>query len=176
MDMKVNQELVKQLRIEKSWSQEKLAEEAGLSLRTIQRMELDGSASLKSRLAVANALDIAPSALDPQIAEKAHELETEEDQQSKLQRENAWPEWLRYPGPSSISRKIRTPLLIALWLGMMTTGALILVMTITLTVLGITNQDIPLIQLFMAQVPIFVIFVICVGLYRFFHRFKESSS
>ena len=49
MELKVNQKKIKELRLKKSWSQEELAEKAAISLRTVQRMELDGSASLKSR-------------------------------------------------------------------------------------------------------------------------------
>lgn len=64
MDMNINSGLLKKLRISKSWSQEQLAEEAGLSLRTVQRIESEGIASLQSRKAIAKALEIAPSTLD----------------------------------------------------------------------------------------------------------------
>lgn len=56
--MKVNSGLVKKLRSEKSWSQEQLAEACGLSLRTIQRLESTGNASIESVHAVAKALGI----------------------------------------------------------------------------------------------------------------------
>ncbi|MCZ6759356.1 MAG: helix-turn-helix domain-containing protein, partial [Gemmatimonadetes bacterium] len=36
MDNNVDGELIRELRLEKSWSQEDLAERAGLSLRTVQ--------------------------------------------------------------------------------------------------------------------------------------------
>ncbi len=65
--MNVNRELIKELRIRKSWSQEKLAEKAGVSLRTIQRIETDGVASLQSRISIAKALDVAPAELDTEI-------------------------------------------------------------------------------------------------------------
>ncbi len=64
MEMNVNRELIKKLRIQKSWSQEKLAENAGVSLRTVQRVETDGVASLQSRAAIAQALEVEPAALD----------------------------------------------------------------------------------------------------------------
>ena len=64
MDMNINTALLKKLRIDKSWSQEQLAEEARLSLRTVQRIESEGVASLQSRKAIAIALDIDPSTLD----------------------------------------------------------------------------------------------------------------
>lgn len=64
MDMNINSELLKKLRISKSWSQEELAEQAGLSLRTVQRIESEGIASLQSRKAIATALEVDPSALN----------------------------------------------------------------------------------------------------------------
>ena len=57
MDMQVNFELVKELRLERGWSQEQLAEIAGVSLRTIQRVEADGNCSLETRNALAAAFD-----------------------------------------------------------------------------------------------------------------------
>jgi transcriptional regulator with XRE-family HTH domain len=56
--MKINAELVIKLRKERSWSQDELAVAAGLNLRTIQRIESDGLASLQSKKALAAALDI----------------------------------------------------------------------------------------------------------------------
>lgn len=67
MEMNVNYQLIKELRLKKSWSQEKLAEKAGLSLRTIQRIETDGVASLHSRAAVSAALEIEPAMLDVEL-------------------------------------------------------------------------------------------------------------
>jgi transcriptional regulator with XRE-family HTH domain len=64
MEMKIDRALVKQLRLEKSWSQELLADESGLNLRTIQRIESRGVASLQTRRAVARALGIEPAALE----------------------------------------------------------------------------------------------------------------
>jgi transcriptional regulator with XRE-family HTH domain len=63
MDMSVDREEVRRLRLDKSWSQEKLAEEAGLSLRTVQRIEADGVASLQSCRAIARALGVQPADL-----------------------------------------------------------------------------------------------------------------
>lgn len=56
--MKINAELITRLRNEKSWSQEELAIGAGLNLRTIQRIEKEASASLRSKKALASALEI----------------------------------------------------------------------------------------------------------------------
>ena len=60
MDMSVDRELVRRLRLSKSWSQEKLADEAGVSLRTVQRIEADGVAAHRSCRAIAKALGIQP--------------------------------------------------------------------------------------------------------------------
>lgn len=62
--MKINSELVQTLRRKRSWSQEELAIATGLNLRTIQRIEKEGSASLQSRKAIASALDLSIEELD----------------------------------------------------------------------------------------------------------------
>ena len=62
--MKVNGELIIKLRKAKSWSQETLASESGLNLRTIQRIESQSSASLQSKQAVALALGVEVHELD----------------------------------------------------------------------------------------------------------------
>src|SRR5690606_9521263 len=64
--MKVDRKLVRTLRLEKSWSQELLAEKAGLNLRTIQRIESNGAASLRARRLIAAALGVDATALDAQ--------------------------------------------------------------------------------------------------------------
>lgn len=56
--MKINSNLVLELRTAQSWSQEELALAAGLNLRTVQRIESDGTASLQSKKALASALEI----------------------------------------------------------------------------------------------------------------------
>jgi DNA-binding XRE family transcriptional regulator len=66
LQMKLDKVSLRQLRDAKCWSQEHLASAAGLSLRTIQRMETDGSASAESKLAVAAALQVPVSALSSQ--------------------------------------------------------------------------------------------------------------
>ncbi len=55
MEMKVNSERVKTLRLAKGWSQEQLAEVSGLGVRTIQRV---GACSLESRNSLASAFAI----------------------------------------------------------------------------------------------------------------------
>jgi len=58
MDMKIDAQRVKKLREDRSWSQEHLASVAGLSLRTVQRIETEGKASPESKMAIASALDV----------------------------------------------------------------------------------------------------------------------
>ena len=62
--MNVNAELIVKLRKERSWSQDELAIAAGLNLRTIQRVEKCGSASLQSKKALAAALGISTQDLN----------------------------------------------------------------------------------------------------------------
>jgi transcriptional regulator with XRE-family HTH domain len=56
--MRVNAELVAELRKKLAWSQDELATAAGLNLRTVQRIENVGTASLESAKALASALEI----------------------------------------------------------------------------------------------------------------------
>lgn len=61
--MKISPNKIKQLRLEHGWSQEQLSEIAGISYRTIQRIERDGSCSLESKMALASAFAMAPQEL-----------------------------------------------------------------------------------------------------------------
>ena len=63
MDIQINKELVKERRLENIWTQQQLADEAGISLRTIQRIENTGSGSLDSVKALATSLGIESSSL-----------------------------------------------------------------------------------------------------------------
>jgi transcriptional regulator with XRE-family HTH domain len=56
--MKIDSTLVKKLRTAENWSQEQLSEACGLSLRTIQRLENGGNASIESVRALAAAFGI----------------------------------------------------------------------------------------------------------------------
>lgn len=56
--MKVNVDLVLQLRKARAWSQDELATASGLNLRTIQRIEKEATASLQSVKALASAFAI----------------------------------------------------------------------------------------------------------------------
>ncbi len=63
--MNINGDMVRALREEKSWSQEHLADAAGLSARTVQRVESEAVASAETRLALAAALGVPVSSLMP---------------------------------------------------------------------------------------------------------------
>lgn len=67
MEMKINSEIVKDLRNQKSWSQEHLASVSGLSLRTIQRIENSGACSLESKKALASVFNIESTTLEVQV-------------------------------------------------------------------------------------------------------------
>lgn len=56
--MKINADKVRQLRKEKLWSQEQLSEACNISLRTIQRLESSGNASIASVNALASVFEI----------------------------------------------------------------------------------------------------------------------
>ena len=63
--MKIDASALRSLREKKSWSQEHLATAAGLSTRTVQRVEAEGAGSAETRLALAGALDVPVSELAP---------------------------------------------------------------------------------------------------------------
>ncbi len=71
MDMKLNAALIRQNREQRAWSQEHLAEAAGLALRTIQRIESSGSASYESANAIAAVLGLPLSTLRSEPAARA---------------------------------------------------------------------------------------------------------
>lgn len=59
----IDPQTVRRLRTERAWSQERLAEAAGLTPRTIQRLERGGKASPETRLALASAFAVDVSVL-----------------------------------------------------------------------------------------------------------------
>lgn len=77
--MSVSSDVIRELRRERGWSQEQLAAVSGLSERTIQRIETDGTCSLDSKMALASAFELPPSALSPKETrpEEASELQTD---------------------------------------------------------------------------------------------------
>jgi len=63
LKIRVCQETIKQLRLDKGWSQEKLAEKTGVHSRTIQRIENQGVASMQTLASLASALAVQASVL-----------------------------------------------------------------------------------------------------------------
>lgn len=63
MEVKIDHELLRHKREGRAWTQTQLAEVAGLSMRTVQRIERNGVASKESAMALAGALDVALSDL-----------------------------------------------------------------------------------------------------------------
>ena len=62
-DVKLNKDKIRKLRNIKCWSQDELATASGLSVRTIQRVEKNGSASIETTKALAAVFDITPHEL-----------------------------------------------------------------------------------------------------------------
>lgn len=62
--MIIDKELVKTLRNKQAWSQEELAVASGLNLRTVQRIEKEGSISLQSKKALASVFGLEIENLD----------------------------------------------------------------------------------------------------------------
>ena len=55
--MILNTSLIKETRISKGWTQAQLAELCAVNVRTIQRVERDGTASLETTMALASAFE-----------------------------------------------------------------------------------------------------------------------
>ena len=174
MDMKVDPTKIKALRLEKSWSQEKLAEEACVGLRTIQRMEIDGTASLKSRLAVAEALHVQPAELDPENTRTEANLPEENTSIASSSSPRNRRGFFSYPGPTSFGHRIRTPLLVVLWVLTVVTGGALTVATAAASIAAIFDPDVAISQVIFASIPILVIFLVCLGLYSFFRRLTSE--
>lgn len=64
MDMLIDGELIRKLRTGRGWTQDELADIAGVSERTIQRVETSDSCSLETKRALAAAFELTLSDLD----------------------------------------------------------------------------------------------------------------
>lgn len=62
-EVKISKEKVQKLRMIKCWSQDELAAASGLSVRTIQRVEKSGTASLETIKALASVFSLSPDKL-----------------------------------------------------------------------------------------------------------------
>ena len=72
--MKVDVDLILGIRRGKAWSQDELAAASGLHLRTIQRIEKEGTASLRSVKALASAFSVDIRDLEYEESEMINEL------------------------------------------------------------------------------------------------------
>ena len=59
-DVQLNNSKIQRLRIQRCWSQEELASASNLSVRTIQRVEKKGNASLETIKALASVFEVTP--------------------------------------------------------------------------------------------------------------------
>jgi transcriptional regulator with XRE-family HTH domain len=75
MYMQINNKILIDLRKKRAWSQSELAEVTGVSLRTVQRIEKSGTASLESVKAFAAVFELAPESL--QLTEATDEEVTD---------------------------------------------------------------------------------------------------
>ncbi|MCG8416168.1 MAG: helix-turn-helix domain-containing protein [Pseudomonadales bacterium] len=176
MEVRVDQEKIRELRLRKSWSQEKLADEASVGLRTVQRMELDGTASLKSRLAVANALGVEPVELDldeHSVVSEQTETDTKPGTGTFLQKLKSA---FAYPGPKSVPSKVRTPILVGLWLCMVTIGALMVFISVPLVYAIATQPDAGYETFFIAQIPLLVVFAIVCSVYFLLKKLMPTAN
>jgi transcriptional regulator with XRE-family HTH domain len=62
-EMKIDARMIRSLRALRGWSQEQLAEAAGLGVRTVQRLESEGRASAETRTCLAAAFNVPQSVL-----------------------------------------------------------------------------------------------------------------
>ncbi len=69
MDMKINSNLIIQLRKQRAWSQQHLSDICGLSLRTIQRVENNGTGSFETLKSLAATFEMSENSLV--VAEKS---------------------------------------------------------------------------------------------------------
>lgn len=76
---------IRPLRLEKGWSQEQLATIAGLSTRTVQRIENGEQASLETLTAIAAALGVQVSDLNAQSQQTTMGEETPDEQRLRRQ-------------------------------------------------------------------------------------------
>lgn len=67
MDMQLDSRKIRNERERRAWSQEHLAEASGLSLRTVQRIEVGGNASYETARALAAVFALDVAALQPEV-------------------------------------------------------------------------------------------------------------
>ncbi|MBY0420364.1 MAG: helix-turn-helix domain-containing protein [Pararheinheimera sp.] len=83
--MQINNKILIDLRKKRAWSQSELAEVTGLSLRTVQRIEKSGTASLESVKAFAAVFELAPESLQLTAATDKEVTDLSESSNSVIQ-------------------------------------------------------------------------------------------
>ena len=76
-EMKIDRNTVHRLRTDRGWSQEHLASVAGISLRTVQRVESEGSASGETKMSLAAAFGTSVADLAPSPSQTAESRPTQ---------------------------------------------------------------------------------------------------
>lgn len=76
--------IVRKLRLKRGWSQSQLAEMAGVTTRTIQRIEQGHRASMETCKALASVFEVDLSLLQPEDKTMQHETELKADEQEAL--------------------------------------------------------------------------------------------
>jgi XRE family transcriptional regulator, regulator of sulfur utilization len=75
--------IVRKLRLQRGWSQEQLAELAGVNVRTIQRIERGTKMSLETRSALASVFEVDVSTLEPGATQMTENVQvTSEERQA----------------------------------------------------------------------------------------------
>ena len=85
MQVKVNAEKIRKWRDERCWSQEHLADTAGISLRTVQRIENGETASRETVMALAAAFNVDVSALTLDVSREVEKAVSKETAKKNLQ-------------------------------------------------------------------------------------------
>ena len=85
MQMKLDAAKIKRWREDRCWSQEHLAETAGVSLRTIQRLERGESVSRDTVMALAASFDVDAGALTVDVAEEAAKAAIAREKEKNMQ-------------------------------------------------------------------------------------------
>ena len=75
--------LIQKLRLKRGWSQQQLAEAAGLSTRTIQRVEAGHPASVETLKSIAAVFEVDFSTLNPETAMDAATVSPQEQQEKE---------------------------------------------------------------------------------------------
>ena len=174
MELKVNHQLVKQLRLQKSWAQEILADKANVSLRTIQRIETDGVASLKSRLSIAMALEIEPSELD--LSEAA--IDAAVSQAALPGRDGSVKFPMSKPSRlAALPTYLRVSVLLLLWIGILIPAGMVLLVVVTGIFIDISSisgfQD-NSIMVLKSLLPFAIALAVFLSAYRFLHKPARS--